>query len=150
MIRLPSKAAIPALLIASLLPACATQPTPQEVCSAEWIEVRADRAMAEFERDVRPMLRTFERAGNRLEGSNGDISPLLMVQVMSAATRFAEKLENSQALDDLQRLSEQCDDPDLMLDAVSGLLEKRGAPPQVIRIMRDMKDLQRMSEDGRL
>lgn len=128
--------ALIALAIALLASACATTPTAQQVCTAEWIDQRTDRAFNEFERDVRPMLRTFKRARERMEkGNNSTLGPLMMVQVMSAAGKMINRFENSQALDDLRLLGEKCDDPNLMMNAFSGFLKSRGAPDEVVRMM---------------
>lgn len=115
---------------------CAT-PTPAEICSTEWISQRTDRAMAEFERDVRPMMRTFRRAARATE--NGNVGALLSIRLIDAVTKMGERLESSQALQDVRLVGETCNDPDLWLTTLSGFMSDQGAPQQVI----DMLELAR-------
>ncbi len=125
--------------------ACASTP-PMDVCSAEWVSYRANRAMDEFGTEVQPLLRTLRNASNQ-SGNGADIGPLMMVRLISAMTDLLDRFGNSDALFDLQLISDQCNDPDIMIDAFSYFLEDRGASPEVVGIIQEMGTLKRLMED---
>lgn len=132
-----------------LVGGCATQPDPYEVCSAPWIESRVDAAIKDFKRDIRSPLATLRRAGNDLK-DDGEIGAFTMLRVTNALSSFVNKLEDSEALEDLQLLGKSCDDPDVMERAVTDLLRREGAPDSVINLLTSMRaftDLQRQTPD---
>ena len=121
------------------LAACATQPLPEEVCSGGWIGKRANAAMAEFERETRPVMKTLRKSGNALQ--SGNFNGLRTAQLLTAVTSLIEKMETSQALRDVQTLGETCNDPDLMLNSVSDFMRDQGIPQQVIDMLESARSL---------
>ena len=93
--------------------------------------------MAEFERDVRPMMRTFRRAGSSLEA--GNLQGLQALRLLDAVQKMAKRMQNSQALVDIQTLGETCNDPDLLLTSFTGFMEEQGAPASVIGMLEEAR-----------
>ncbi len=127
--------------------ACATTPVPEEVCSAEWISARTDKAMAEFGRDVRPMMRTFRRAGRVAEGGNV-LGAFQSLQLVNAVTKMLGKIQDSQALKDVQTLGATCNDPDLLGESFTNFMRDQGASDQVIDMIDTVRGL--IPSDGKV
>ncbi len=132
------KKALAIVFLGVLCSGCATPP-PEEICSAQWIGQRTDKAMAEFERDVRPMMRTFRRAARSLE--KGNLGGLQAASLLRAVSNMGKRMENSRALKDVQLLGETCNDPDLMLTTFTRFMRDQGAPDQVINMLESARGL---------
>ncbi len=139
-----SKILFSALLSAGLsIGACSTTPDPAEICSAEWIEPRIERAVNEFERDTRKIFRKFRKAADSLQ-DGGNIGPLQMLSVMNAVSALADKFENAQAVQDMRLLAQTCDEPELIKNAMTGFMRKKGLPDIFIGFINEIdayKDL---------
>ena len=130
-----------------LLSACASTPDPAEVCSAEWITPRAERAMNEFESDTRSTFKTLKKVGDKL--SNGDqIGPIQMFTVMSAVNRLSDKFKNSRAMKDMRILATTCDDPNLIKSAMTDFMREQGIDENFINFLNGLKEYQKLLETG--
>ena len=122
------------------LSACATTPTPQEICSAEWINHRTDKAIAEFSRNVRPLMRTFKKASKAADQGNS-LGVIQSMQLVSAIQKMIDKVETSQALRDIELVADTCDDPDLMINVFAGFMREQGASEEVIGLIESARVL---------
>ena len=130
-----------------LLGACASTPDPAEVCSAEWIAPRADRAMTEFKKDTKSTLRTLKKVGDKL--SNGDqIGPIQMFSVMNAVNKLGSKFENGRAMKDMRILANTCDDPDLIKTAMTDFMREQGIDEKFINFLNGLQEYQKLLETG--
>lgn len=117
--------------------ACATQPTPQEICSKEWIAPRVDRAMYDFKRDTGKTLKTLKKAGNTLS-KNGELSTYQMFKVASAVTKLGDRMKNGHAIKDLRTLAQTCNDPELIKTAMNDFLHEQGVSERFIAFLNDL------------
>lgn len=132
-----------------LVPACATTPDPAVVCSAEWVEPRADRAMAEFENNTKSVFKTLKKAGEKMK-DGATPGPLQMMSVMSALSKLARQFENGQAVKDLRTLARTCDDPKLVKSAMTDLMRKKGMPDTFINFISQLDQFEKMLKSGEL
>ncbi len=135
------KSLICAGFVTVVMSSCAGTPTPEEICSAEWISFRSDKAVAEFRRETRPMLRTFRKAQSDLDRGRS-VNFLQMAGVLRSVEKFITKLETSRAMDDLRLLGDTCDDPKLLSAAMSDFLRQEGAPAQIVDLVENIDSYQ--------
>ncbi len=139
-----TKTLLTTLIIASLsLGACSTTPAPVDICSAEWITPRVDRAMDEFERDTRKIFKKFRKAADSLQ-NGGSIGPLQMFSVMSALSSLADKFENGRAVQDMRTLAQTCDDPQLIKNAMTDFMRNKGLPENFINFINEIDEYQKL------
>lgn len=130
-----------------LLPACATVPEPAEVCSSEWISPRANRAMAEFKNDARPVVRKLRKIGKKLE-SGGSFKPLAMFSLMNSLQNLGNKLEHGRAMRDMRTLATTCNDPTLIKNAMTDFLREQGIDEKFINFLNNFEAYTQLLETG--
>lgn len=126
------------LFAAILLTACATTPDPAEVCTAEWVKPRADRAVKELKRDTFSRLKSLASTAAKLQSGDG-LSAFQSYRMISSINGLLNDFETSQALKDLKILSSTCDDPQIVKDAFSGMLEEAGVSDKLIELFNGFK-----------
>ena len=138
-----------AVLVSTLIgtSACTTVPDPAEVCSAEWIAPRADRAMKDFKRDTRSIFKKLKKTGNKLE-SGGNIGPLQMFSLMNSLSSLGKKLENGRAMRDMRTLANTCDDPKLIKTAMTDFMRDQGIDEKFIRFLNNFDAYTTLLETG--
>jgi hypothetical protein len=145
MTKLTLKLIIPSMF--GFLTACATTPDPAEICSAEWIAPRAERAMNEFKKDTRPTIKRLAKIGDKL--NDGDtIGPLQMFSLMNSINSLSDKFENGRAMRDMRTLADNCSDPELIKNAMTDYLEEQGVSEQFINFLNNMQVYQELLKTG--
>lgn len=127
--------------------ACTTVPDPAEICSAEWIAPRADRAMKDFKRDTKSIFKALKKTGNRLD-NGGNIGPLQMYSLMNSLSRLGKKLENGRAMQDMRTLASTCDDPKLIKNAMTDFMRGQGIDEKFIRFLNNFEAYTTLLETG--
>lgn len=122
------------LFIITILAGCASQPTPEQICSARWISYRADRAMDEFEREIRGPLRTIRRASRDLDNGK-TLGVLQIASLLSAMDTTIDRFKTSRALDDLRLVADTCDSPELIEKVFREFMEEQGASDEFINLI---------------
>jgi len=139
-----TKTLLTTIIIASLsLGACTTTPDPVEICSAEWIEPRIERAMNEFERDTSKTFKKFRKAADSLQ-DGGSIGPLQLFSIMNALSSLTDKFENGQAIRDMRTLAQTCDDPKLIKNAMTDFMRSKGLPENFISFINGIDEYQKL------
>jgi len=132
----------------AVVSACATAPNPAEICSADWVSLRADKAMTQFKRDTRPIFKNLRKLGDRAhDGRN--IGPLQMYSLMNSMNRLARKFENGRAMKDMRLLASTCDDPDLIKTAMTDFMRDQGFSEQFITFLNGFDAYRNMLETGK-
>ncbi|NNC37272.1 MAG: hypothetical protein EX271_02990 [Acidimicrobiales bacterium] len=130
------------------LSACASTPDPAEVCSAEWITPRAERAMDDFKKDTRSTFKSLKKVGEKV--ANGDqIGPLQMFSVMNSINKLGKTFENGRAMKDMRTLANTCDDPDLIKTAMTDFMREQGIEEKFINFLNGLQEYQKLLETGR-
>lgn len=117
-----------------ILPACATMPDPVEVCSAQWIAPRAERAMSDFKRDTRSIFKKLRKTGDTLQ-DGGTIGALQMFSLLSSLNALENKLKNGRAIRDMRMLATTCDDPELLKNAINDFMLEQGISERFIQFL---------------
>lgn len=114
-----------------VLSACSTTPDPAEVCTAAWVEPRADRAVERIETRLDKTLRAFRSVGE--SWMNGRTpGPIQMFRLSNAAKDLERELTDGRGVRDLRLLASTCNDPNLIREQVYTLLDREGLPAPLI------------------
>lgn len=114
-----------------VLSACSTTPDPAEVCTAAWVEPRADRAVERIETRLDKTMRAFRSVGE--SWMNGRTpGPIQMFRLSNAAKDLERELTDGRGVRDLRLLASTCNDPNLIREQVYTLLDREGLPAPLI------------------
>lgn len=115
----------------ALLSGCTTTPNPAEVCTAEWIEPRANAAVERIERRVGNTLDAIRSvAKSWIDGDRP--GPIQMFRLSNALDNLEAELTVGRGVRDLRMLAKTCDDPDLIQAEIESLLEREGLPEPLL------------------
>lgn len=133
------------LAFAAIISGCATTYDPAEVCTAQWIKPRAERAVKTVEKDTQTLIRTFRKSS---ESFNDGRMPgaFQMMRLTNAVNKFVDRLENGRGMKDLRILSETCNDPEIITDAMAGFMRSQGLSDGIIRFIEDLDMYQEILE----
>lgn len=126
------------LLLAGLVAACASTPPPEEICSASWIKPRTDAALAEFKDATSGQWKALQRSGERASGA-ADLDLLEKARVLLSLAGVVTSFQNSQALEDLQTLGKTCNDPELVSNALRGVMSEYGVPDAYLDLLDELE-----------
>jgi len=129
---------ITTLLLTGLVAACASKPPPEEICSAGWIKPRTDAALAEFKDATSDQWQALQRSGESASGAT-DLGLLEKARVLLSLAGVVTSFQNSQALDDLQTLGRTCNDPELVSNALRGVMSEYGVPDAYINLLDELE-----------
>lgn len=128
------------------LSGCATTYDPAEVCTAEWIKPRADRALAELKNDTQDVFKALRR--NADSWASGQVpGAFQMIALSSALKKLQRQVEYGQGVKDLKVLANTCDDPDIVLDSISSFMRDQGLPEQMVTFIEDLPAYQEALEE---
>ncbi len=114
-----------------MLSACASTPDPAEVCSAEWITPRANKAVSKIEKRAGSSIKTLSKVSQSwAEGKTP--GPFQMFALSSAVNKMKKELTNGQGIRDLRTVAKTCNDPQLIKDSMRDLLERQGVSEKLI------------------
>lgn len=139
---------LPRLFLASSLlvtAACASQPKPEEICTAEWIKPRVDAALDDFRGESGSVLAELRSAG---EKASKDESAGLMgtVEVMMNLVKLASSFQSGQTFEDLNTLAKTCNDPDLVVSSFTGLMKEYDMPDSFISLLEQLGEFKTLLE----
>jgi len=131
-----------------LLSGCASTPDPAEVCSAEWIKPRAERAMDDFKKDAGSTFRKLEKAGKTYaEGKS--LGPFQKLFLMGSINNLADNFENGRGIRDLRTLASTCNDPNLLKNTMSNFMREQGISDKFISYLNSFKAYIDLLETGK-
>lgn len=134
-----------ALACAFALQACASTPDPAEVCTAEWIAPRAERALDRIESRTGKAFRNIRKAAASYVGGDAP-GPLTMLSLRRSLRDLERELTDGQGVRDLRFLARTCDDPEFIEDTMTELLERQDLPRGVVAFMEDFGIVRRIVE----
>ena len=135
------------VLVATLVSACATTPSAEEVCSADWIKPRTDAALQEFKNSTQDTWKKLSSTGKRAS-KRGSLGLIEKASVLLSLTSLVNSFQNSQALEDLQLLGKTCNDPDLVKNALVGTLEEYNVPDAYINLLNELDGFLKLLESS--
>lgn len=129
----------------AFLTACASTPTPEEICTAEWITPRVDRAVNRIETRLDKTLDTLANAGESwLRGQSP--GPLQLLRLSNAAKEFEREIKQGQGIRDLRLIARTCNDPELIRTQIYTLLDRQGVSDQMTDFLEETGMLDRIIE----
>jgi len=118
----------------AVLSACASTPDPAEICSAEWIAPRAEKAVKRIEKRAGSSFRTLSKV-SKTWASGKTPGPLQMFALSNAVSKMKKELTKGQGIRDLRRVAKTCNDPELIKNSMRDLMEKQGLSDGLITWM---------------
>jgi len=114
-----------ALLCASMLGACASTPDPAEVCTTEWISARSDKAISSIQDRAKSSMKTLSKVSSKVaKGKSPNF--LQQAQLLGALNGMRKELTRGQGIKDLKTVAKTCNDPNIVKDAMHGLMKRNG------------------------
>lgn len=139
------------LVVAGLLlttSACATQPKPEEICTAEWIKPRVDAAMQEFRANADDLLSQLKSSAENTTGKDGASAMLGSVDVLVNLVKLVTSFQGGQTFEDLNTLSKTCNDPDLVIHSFTSLLKEYDMPDSFISLLEQLNEFKAIAEES--
>ena len=114
-----------ALLCASMLGSCASTPDPAEVCTTEWISARSDKAISSIQDRAKSSMKTLSKVSSKVaKGKSPNF--LQQAQLLGALNGMRKELTRGQGIKDLKTVAKTCNDPNIVKDAMHGLMKRNG------------------------
>jgi len=124
-------AILPAIALVS---ACASTPDPAEVCSAEWIAPRADKAVSKIEKRAGSSIKNLSKASESwAKGKTPNFVQMLALR--NSLNKLKKELSNGQGIRDLRTVAKTCNDPDFIKSSMRDLIERQGVSDDLIKWM---------------
>jgi len=136
----------PLLAAPFILSACATQLDPAEVCSAEWITPRTERAMQDIERTSSGALKSLRRLGDTYARGKTP-GPLQLLSLSSSMKKLERQVKNGRGIRDLKTVARTCDDPKILTDSLTGFMREQGLPDNMINFVTQLPAYQSILAD---
>lgn len=133
------------ILSALFISGCATSYNPAEVCTAQWIKPRAERAIGYLEKDTDRVIKTLKKSAKSFE--SGDMpGPFQILALTSAIDKLAEQFKSGRAIKDLRILRDTCNEPEIIEESLTDFMKDQGLPAGMIDMIRSLKPYQDLIE----
>lgn len=134
------------LALPFILSACATQPDPAKVCTAEWIQPRTERAMNDIERTSSGAIKSLRKVGETYARGKTP-GPLQLLSLSSSMKRLERQVKNGRGIRDLKTLARTCNDPSLITNSLTGFMKEQGLPDNMINFVTQLPVYQSIIAD---
>ena len=121
----------PILAAAVLLSACASTPDPAKICTAEWIEPRAERALDRLESRTGKAFRAIRKAAAAYVAGD-EPGTLTLLSLRGSLRDLEDELRDGPGARDLRLLARTCNDPEFVRGKVVELLDRQSVPEPVV------------------
>jgi len=109
----------------SMLSACASTPDPAEVCTAEWIGARSDKAIDSIQDRASSSIKAMRKASDSLiKGKTPGVFQQLAL--LNALNGMKKELTRGQGIKDLKTVAKTCNDPNIVKNAMTSLMQRNG------------------------
>ncbi len=126
------------VLVSCVISACATTPNPEKICTSEWIEKRADKAISRIESRTQSSMKTLSRAAESWKRGKQP-GPFQMLALSSSLKSLESELKSGTGIRDLKTLSKTCNDPALVRKAMNGFMQKQGLPADLVSFIENLQ-----------
>ena len=137
-------------IIATLsLSACASiaAPTPEEVCTVNWIKPRAERALGQIRGDTDDVIASMRKvAASYVEGKKP--GPLQLLSLAGSLKSLETELKNGRGMQDLKTLARTCDDPVIITKAMGEFMRGQGLPNGLVNFIEGLDSYQKILLDA--
>lgn len=126
-----------------LLTSCATAPDPEQICTAEWIGARSDKALNSIESKAGRSIKSLTKAAE--SWAKGKTPGLFQMLALQNSFKGLEKeLLNGTGMKDLRTLASTCNDPDIISKAMGTLLRKQDLPDNLINFIENFEPYKKL------
>ena len=127
------------------LAGCSTTPDPAKICTAEWIEPRAERALDRLESRTAKAFRNIRRAASAYVAGD-EPGTLTLLSLRGSLRDLEREIKDGQGVRDLRLLARTCDDPDFIAEKMTEFLDRQNLPDGVVRFMDEFGIVDRIVE----
>lgn len=121
-----------AICALSALGACSSTPDPAKVCTADWISARSDKAIDSIQDRASSSLKALRKVSDKaIEGKSPNL--LDKLALLNAVNGMKKELTRGQGIKDLKTVAEVCNDPNIIKNAMSGLMKQNGMSDSFIQ-----------------
>ncbi len=113
------------VLSVSILSACASTPDPAKVCTTEWISERAGKATGKIEKRANSSLKALRKTSNSFARGKS-LNFLDKLALLNALNGMKKELTRGQGIKDLKTVAKTCNDPNIIKNAMTGLMKRQG------------------------
>lgn len=132
---------------AFIISGCATTYDPAEVCTADWIKPRAERAVTNIESETRSAFNTLRKNGKSFADGKSP-GPFQILAMTNAVSKLTNELKDGRGMKDLHILRNTCNEPEIVSDALSDLMRDQGLPEGMINFIEGLDVYQDVIEQG--
>ncbi len=126
-----------------LFSACASTPDPAEVCTTEWIKLRAEKAVTELLDDTQGAVKSMRKVTAKyVEGKTP--GPLQLFALSNSLKSLEKELTRGRGIRDLRTLAKTCNDPKIVMDGMSTFMDNLGLPDRLRAIVQAMPKYQEL------
>ena len=129
---------------ALILGGCATTPDPAKVCTTEWIQPRAQKAVAEVQRETGRTLKSLKKTAEKIS-DGGALSTFRAAGLLSSVQKLVKSLQDGRGGRDLKTLAATCGNPKILRDGIVGYMEQMEAPKMLMDMVRQL-DFEQMTK----
>jgi hypothetical protein len=116
---------------------CATTYDPAEVCTANWIQPRAEQAVGFIQSDTESVIKNLRKvAEGYMDGKTP--GPFQLLALTGSVKKLESELKNGRGMKDLKVLARTCDDPKILTTAMSGYMRNQGLPPGMVNFIENL------------
>lgn len=126
---------------AVLISGCATAYDPVEVCSAQWIKPRAERAIGYLEQDTERVIKSLKKNAESFEKGKTP-GPFQILSLTSAIDKLTKEFKSGRAIKDLRILRDTCNEPEIIEEALTSFMKDQGLPSGMIDFIRSLAPYQ--------
>lgn len=128
--------------------ACANQPRPEEICTANWIKPRVDAALTDFRANTGDIMQSLSETADDVAGSGGSLGIMDKMSVLLSLTKLVGNFQGGQTLKDLNTLGRTCNDPELAVNALKGVLTEYKVPEPFMDLLENLDAFKAMAEEA--
>ncbi len=116
------------------LPACASTPDPAKICTSEWINARADKAVSRIEGRTQSSMKAIKNAAKSWAKGRKP-GPLQLWTLSNSIKSLENELLSGRGMKDLKTLASTCNDPEIISKAMTGFMRNQGLPDNLINFI---------------
>ena len=129
-----TRLSLTAICAAVFMSACATTYDPAEVCTADWIKPRVDRALDYIQDDAETVFKNLRKVAASYVAGNTP-GPLQLWSLQNSVKGLEKELRTGRGMKDLKTMARTCDNPKIITDAMSGFLRDQGLSQDFVRFV---------------
>ncbi len=125
------------IVFGAFLSGCASTPSPEKICTTEWIAPRANHAIDRLETKTSKAVKTLKKAGVALlEGRKPGM--FTMMRLSSAFEDIKYEFTDGPAMQDLKTLAKTCNNSEVITKSMRQVFENQGVSDKLLNFMESL------------